>query len=90
MSIPQRRMYFYLLDEQERIFKSVGRRAIQKIDESISITDTNIVSKSAGIEYISEDVQAELNQAVYVAIPRFRESDLYDTYEGPTDRKSVV
>lgn len=84
MSIPQRRMYFYLLDEQERIFKSVGRRAIQKIDESISLTDTNIISKSAGIEYISEDVQAELDQAVYVAIPRFRESDLYDTYEGPT------
>ena len=84
MSIPQRRMYFYLLDEQERIFKSVGRRAIQKIDESISLTDTNIISKSAGIEYISEDVQAELEQAMYVAIPRFRESDLYETYEGPT------
>lgn len=84
MSIPQRRMYFYLLDEQERIFKSVGRRAIQKIDESISLTDTNIVSKSAGIEYISEDVQAELDRAMYVAIPRFRESDLYETYTGPT------
>lgn len=77
-------MYFYLLDKDEKLFKAVGRRAIQKIEESISITDTNLVSKSAAIEYSSRAVQEELRKAVYVAIPRYRESDLLSTYEGPS------